>query len=167
MLSGPSEQLVALQVLSNHVVGSELSAAAVTEAIEASAPNPAEVTTLSNNTLEASLLTEDILVGVQGTEISAMVMVTDVFTCAGVVHVIDEVLVPSLEAADPTTADEAPATTEGTPVDTATDRSANLASDTSASPDAGASTPSSAADARVSFSGALAMGAIAVLAVAF
>lgn len=154
MLSGPSEQLVALQVLSNHVVGSELSAAAVTEAIEASAPNPAEVTTLSNNTLEASLLTEDILVGVQGTEISAMVMVTDVFTCAGVVHVIDEVLVPSLEAADPTTADEAP-------VDT-TDRASEVASDT---PAAVTPTPSSAAS--FSFSGALTLGAIAVLAVAF
>lgn len=106
-----------LAVLANHVVASELDKAAVTAAIEGASPNPAEVTTLGGNMLEVSLMTEDIVVAPKDTDVMAKVAVVDVQTCAGVVHVIDSVLVPSslsaAAAAEPPAA-EGPATTDTT-----------------------------------------------------
>ena len=84
-----------LQVLSNHVVATKLDAASVTAAIEAASPNPAKVTTLAATTLEAASDADGILVAPQDTDIMARVVVADVETCAGVVHVIDKVLVPA------------------------------------------------------------------------
>ena len=53
-------------------------------------------------------------------DITAMVVVTDVYTCVGVVHVIDEVLVPSIvAAAAPSPFAEAPAGGTVTPTNPA------------------------------------------------
>ena len=108
-----------VQVLSNHVVGSELDAAAVTAAIDGASPNPAEVTTLAGTILEATSTTQGIELSPKGTDIMSLVVMADVETCAGVVHIIDEVLVP---AADATTTRAAVAsTTATTPVVSAAD----------------------------------------------
>ena len=85
-------------MLSNHVVASELDSAAVTAAIDAASPNPAVVTTLAGTTLEATSDADGILVTPKNTEIMAKVTMADVETCAGVVHVIDKVLVPAAMA---------------------------------------------------------------------
>lgn len=87
-----------MQVLANHVLPTELKAEDITEAIAASDPNPAEVETLLGPTLEATLDGEDVMVSPAGTEITAKVVEADIETCAGVVHVVDMVLVPSEDA---------------------------------------------------------------------
>ena len=87
-----------LQVLGNHVVGTELDLAAITAAIAAAAPNAAEVETLLGTTLEATMEGEDVMVTSAGTEMTAKVVTPDVQTCAGVVHVVDMVLVPAPDA---------------------------------------------------------------------
>lgn len=114
-----------VQVLSNHVVGSELDAAAVTAAIDGASPNPAEVTTLAGAILEATSTTQGIELSPKGTDIMSLVVMADVETCAGVVHIIDEVLVP---AADTTTTRAAVAsTTSNTPVVPAADSTSGAA----------------------------------------
>ena len=84
-------------MLANHLVASELTAEAAKEAITAAAPNPVDLKSLAGKTLQASQLTKDILIAPKNTDIMAMVVVADVQTCAGVVHVIDAVLVPGDE----------------------------------------------------------------------
>lgn len=97
VIDGLSPQEV-VAVLGNHIVGKELDSAAITAAIADAAPNAAEVETLLGTTLEATLEGEDVMVSPAGTEIVAKVVTVDVQTCAGVVHVVDMVLVPAADA---------------------------------------------------------------------
>lgn len=90
-----------MQMLSGHIVASELPSTAVAAAITAASPNPAEVATFGGTTLEATTEAEEIFVSPKDTEIKAMVVVKDVQTCAGVVHVIDKVLAGPVQAAAP------------------------------------------------------------------
>ena len=91
-----------LQVLSGHIVASELPSSAVAAAIADASPNPAEVATLGGTALKATTEGENIIVSPKDTEIKAMVVVKDVQTCAGVVHVVDKVLVPAASPSTPT-----------------------------------------------------------------
>ena len=126
------------QVLANHVVpssnmGPALDAAAVKAAIQAASTNPAKVTTLGGKMLEVSLMTEDIVVAPKDSDVMAMVVVTDVQTCAGVVHVIDEVLVPAADAAvAPAPAAEAAAPPPATTTEPTTTISRSASTDTPA-----------------------------------
>ena len=132
VVAGLSSEEV-LAVLANHVAPTELDSAAVTAAIEAASPNPAGVTTLGGKMLEVSLMTEDIVVAPKDSDVMAMVVVTDVQTCAGVVHVIDEVLVPAADAAvAPAPAAEAAAPPPATTTEPTTTISRSASTDTPA-----------------------------------
>ena len=144
------------QVLANHVVpssnmGPALDAAAVKAAIQAASTNPAKVTTLGGKMLEVSLMTEDIVVAPKDSDVMAMVVVTDVQTCAGVVHVIDEVLVPAADAAAaraPAAEAAAPApatTTEPTTTTDTTTTSCSTIADTASTTTTGTTVATSGA----------------------
>ena len=61
---------------------------------------PADVTTLLGTSLSYSLVGEDLMVTPAGTTIASKVVTADVMTCAGVVHVVDKVLVPVVDSAE-------------------------------------------------------------------
>lgn len=103
-----------MQVLMNHVVAGDLSAASVTEAISTADPDPAELETLLGAMLEASLVDGGVVVTPAGTETMAEVTETDVATCAGTVHVVDTVLVPAeagMPSSSPISVADAPTST--------------------------------------------------------
>lgn len=83
-------------VLLNHVVAGELPAAEVSAAIGAAAPKPAEVTTKLGKILEATTDGDDVYLTPLGTDIMSKVLITDVKTCIGLVHVVEAVLVPDM-----------------------------------------------------------------------
>lgn len=96
-----------LQVLFNHVVASYLPSTAVVAALKAASPAPVELESLLGAALEVTTDSESIFVTPAGTDVMAKVVTVDVETCAGVVHVIDKVLVPApLAAEDDEAADD-------------------------------------------------------------
>lgn len=84
-----------LQVLLNHIVPSELRAEDLVEAVMDAAPELAMVTTLAGSTLEGVIEGDDFFGRPTGTDIMARIVTYDIETCAGVMHVIDAVLVPA------------------------------------------------------------------------
>ena len=78
----------------NHVIPRELVAADILQAIDAAAPTPTTLSSVIGTKLEAVSEDDDIFITPVGTDITAQVIVSDVQTCAGTVHVIDAVLVP-------------------------------------------------------------------------
>ena len=85
----------AVQILLNHVVLGDLTSAAVLEAIEASADGTVTVESLRGE-LDVTTDGGDITITPAGSSVTAKVVVADVETCVGTVHVIDMVLVPSV-----------------------------------------------------------------------
>lgn len=101
-----------MQVLVNHVIdGAQNGAALVATA-------PATVDTLLGATISTSVVGEDLVVS--SGPIDAAVVVTDISTCAGIVHVIDAVLVPDSStievAAAPAPVSDVVYTTDTVPV---------------------------------------------------
>ena len=87
-------------MLANHVVPSEADSDAIKGAIADSGSGTATFDTLGGGSLEATEDGEDLVVSPAGSDVMAMVVTPDVETCAGVVHVVDMVLVPAGDAAD-------------------------------------------------------------------
>lgn len=85
------EPEMVLAVLYNHILPTEEDAASIIAA------GNATVTTVLGTDLEISVVGESVFV--TSGDITAEVTTTDVPTCAGIVHVIDKVLVPILDAA--------------------------------------------------------------------
>ena len=83
-----------MQVLLNHILPS------VEDAATLAAAAPADVSTLLGTMLSTSIVGEDLVVTPAGTTIAAKAVTTDVETCAGIVHVVDKVLVPVVQAAE-------------------------------------------------------------------
>ena len=79
----------------NHVVPTELMEADIIKAITATAPKPAMVSSLIRTKLEVIAEGEDLFITPLGTDIMSQVVITDVKTCVGTMHVIDAVLVPA------------------------------------------------------------------------
>ena len=67
-------------------------------AVAASAPEPAVVETLAGSTIEGVMDGDDFFGRPTGTDIMSKVVVYDIETCAGIVNVIDAVLVPAAPA---------------------------------------------------------------------
>lgn len=99
-----------MQVLLSHVVPTPEDAATLIGTA------PASIPTLLGANLETSLDGEDLIVTPEGTTIAAKVITTDVETCAGIVHVVDKVLIPVVENAGAATAPTAAAPAAATPV---------------------------------------------------
>lgn len=85
-----------MQVLSAHIVPGAVEAAGVIALVEDS--SPASVETLFGTDVEFTLSGDNVMVSPADTDIDATVVITDVPTCAGVVHVVDKVLVPAFPA---------------------------------------------------------------------
>lgn len=112
-----------VQILLNHVVLSNLPVAEVLQAINMSAPDPAVVPTLGGKNLTAMLNTGNVTITPEGTDIESTVILTDIRTCVGTVHVVDRVLVPDLPPATemaPMPATAANSTSNTTTIPTAT-----------------------------------------------
>ena len=91
-----------MQILLNHVVLGDLTSAAIAEAIAASSTG---TTTVSSLVADLDVTEDgDIMVTPAGSSVAATVVVADVETCVGTVHVIDRVLVPSMVVSPDTTA---------------------------------------------------------------
>ena len=88
-----------MQILLNHVVLAEITAADVAEAVEASAPAPATLPSALGLNLDFAAVGADVVITPEGTTTQARLVATDVETCVGTVHVVDMVLVPSSEGA--------------------------------------------------------------------
>lgn len=93
VVAGLDSELV-LAVLLNHILPTEEDAATLV------ATAPADVSTLLGTVLSTSVVGEDLIVTPASTTIAGKVVTTDVATCAGIVHVVDKVLVPVVEAAE-------------------------------------------------------------------
>jgi hypothetical protein len=87
--------LESLQVLLTHVVEEDLNASSLLDAVAASSPSPANLTSLDGSILLVALSGDDLYLNPEDTDINATVTKKDLETCAGIVHVIDKVLVPA------------------------------------------------------------------------
>jgi hypothetical protein len=85
-------------VLLNHIVGGNFSAKDVEAAVEEANPDPVQLQTFLNKTLEVTALGSDLIVTPFNTSLNATIDIdmVDVVTCAGIVHVVDTVLVPDV-----------------------------------------------------------------------
>lgn len=88
-----------MQVLLNHVVPADLPAATVLQAVEAASPAPATAPSAIGLTLDFSVVDGEVVITPEGTDIMSRVLIADVETCVGTVHIVDMVLVPSSDGA--------------------------------------------------------------------
>lgn len=100
----PNDHGATLQILLGHVVPTYLPSSTVIEAVSA---GPAMLATVAGTDVTASLEGEDVYVAAEGQDLpGAKVVVLDVETCAGVIHVVDKVLLADAPIADPMMVDE-------------------------------------------------------------
>lgn len=86
----------------NHLVpGQQLKASDVYAGVDRAAPKPALIPTRSGANLEVTTDGDDLYITPVGTAIMSKVLVTDVETCVGIVHVIETVLVPEMSEEEP------------------------------------------------------------------
>ena len=83
-------------MLLNHVVPTELMASGLFAAVDSASPKPAKLTTNLGKVLEVTTDNDDLFLTPRGTGIMSKVLVTDVETCVGTVHVVETVLVPDM-----------------------------------------------------------------------
>ncbi|NJR43579.1 MAG: hypothetical protein HC767_13935 [Akkermansiaceae bacterium] len=79
----------------NHGVAGDFNANVLVRMIEDEEPQPALLDSLLGQTLEATVFEGEIFLKPAGTDINAIVLTEDVETCAGIMHVVDMVLVPA------------------------------------------------------------------------
>lgn len=78
------------------MVATELMASDVFAAVAAAAPKPAMFSTLLAAKLEVTSDDNEVFITPVHTSIMSKLLVTDVVTCVGTVHVIDTVLIPAV-----------------------------------------------------------------------
>jgi hypothetical protein len=83
-------------VLLNHIVDGNFSAKDVEAAVEEANPDPFQLQTFLNKTLEVTASGSGLIVTPFNTSLNATIVMVDVVTCAGIVHVVDTLLVPDI-----------------------------------------------------------------------
>ena len=91
-----------MQVILAHVVEGESTAEEILAAVVAADPEPFQVLTFAGTILNGILGPDGEVIGnPDGTDIMSRLVKTDIPTCAGILHIVDKVLVPALPAEMP------------------------------------------------------------------